>query len=120
RRAWRTGRYIFPLPTEGQHAPAVQGPDLLRSLRSAGVVTDLMGTEQAADPAFAEGWDRVHTSPHAPMANKSAELLVAELDHLSATGKWLLWLDDPSLLPPWQPPTRVAARYLKRRGQEGK
>ncbi len=90
RRAWRTGRYEFPL-AEGV-TTAGQEDDWTAMLRAAGIT-------------------EVHAKADANAA--LAESLAAALDRTAAADQWLLWLEAASLLPPWNVPDDLFQRYAQ-------
>jgi arylsulfatase A-like enzyme len=120
RRAWRTGRYEFPLPDKGP--PAEPAPDLIRLLKDRGVVTSLvLDASRPSPPEFAEGWDVVMEAE----ADEEGSALEYALDGagqaleaLTGTDSWLLWLELGTLLPPWDVPDEFLARYLAEPGGE--
>jgi arylsulfatase A-like enzyme len=120
RRAWRTGRYQFPLP-DGEPV-AGPAPDLVRLLKDAGVVTSLvLDAGRPSPPDFAEGWDIVmeaESDEEASALDYALEGAGQALEGLAESDSWLLWLDLAALLPPWDVPDELLERYLAEQGAE--
>jgi arylsulfatase A-like enzyme len=118
-RAWRGGRYEFPL-TEGESAapPA----DLVRLLKDHGVVTSLVIDVGRGLPAeFADGWDVVMEAEADREASALEYVLEGAgqaLESLGETDSWLLWLELGSLLPPWEVPDEFLEQYLTEPAEE--
>jgi arylsulfatase A-like enzyme len=114
RRAWRTGRYEFPLPDGA--SPGEPAPDFLRPLKDRGVVTSLvLDAGRPAPPEFAEGWDVVmeaEPDEEGTALEYALEGAAQALEGLAETDSWLLWLDLAALLPPWEVPEEFLERYL--------
>jgi arylsulfatase A-like enzyme len=114
-RAWRAGRYDFPLPDGAATVPE-PAPDLLRLLKDAGVVTSLVFDAGRGSPGdFADGWDVVMEAEPDEEADALEYVLEGAgqaLEGLAETDSWLLWLELSSLLPPWEVPEEFLERYL--------
>lgn len=120
-RAWRTGRHFFPHPTPVPVAEPT--PDLLELLRSAGVRTVLILDESRPAPAeFAAGWDEVVCVPaeaeEGTPLERSLEATVEAVNQLDPSGRWLVWLDLGTTLPPWDVPAEFVARYFDKPPEE--
>ena len=87
RSCW-TGRYDFPMPETA--SPLAPAPDLRALLEASGVP-----------------FVRVGAGGSGPLV-RTLEATLAALDHLGAAERWLVWVDLPTLQPPWQ----VADEFL--------
>jgi arylsulfatase A-like enzyme len=110
RRAWRTGRYLFPGATGPDSA------DLVQLLNKHGVSTSLVVEESKSTlPAFAEGWQKVSIVPAAngetPL-ERAIDAARAALHKLGTAERWLLWVDLATALPPWDVPADFADHYF--------
>ena len=107
-RAWRTGCYRFPSPDSPSQQPGADGVDPVRRLTEAAATTALVtDAERPLPAAFTLGWREVFAlDRHAPLESPRLEALLERagdaLDGLAADERWLLWLDLPTLLPPWE------------------
>jgi arylsulfatase A-like enzyme len=97
RSCW-TGRYQFPAPQATE--PPAPAPDLRELLEANGVPFVHVTDPGPLPPDAAEG-----TS-----LERTLEAVLDTLDHLGAEERWLVWVDLPSLQPPWQ----VAQEFLDR------
>jgi arylsulfatase A-like enzyme len=120
RRAWRTGRYDFPLPD--REAAAEPSPDLVRLLKDRGVVTSLvLDASRPSPPEFAEGWDVVmeaESDEEGTALEYALEGAGQALEALAEADSWLLWLELGTPLPPWDVPEEFLARYLVEPAEE--
>jgi arylsulfatase A-like enzyme len=111
RRSWRTGRLAFP------GSASSEAPDLLAVLREADIPTMLVHDVSRPLPEdFLQGWSAtVEVDPDAdeePLElalQGAAELLEALRDEENA----LVWLDLPTVLPPWHVPDAIVAPYFE-------
>jgi arylsulfatase A-like enzyme len=115
RKAWRTGRHSYPHPTPA--ACSEPTPDVLVLLRSVGVRTLLILDESRPAPEeFAAGWDEVIRVPaeaeEGTALERSLEATVEAVGRLDPSGRWLVWLDLATALPPWDVPPEFVARYF--------
>src|SRR5262249_35996695 len=96
RRAWRGGRYDFPTAA-GAQAAVEPGPDLVRLLKDAGVVTSLILDAGRPSPAdFADGWDVVMEAEADEEATALEYVLEGTgqaLEGLAESDRWLLWVE---------------------------
>jgi arylsulfatase A-like enzyme len=116
RRAWRSGCYALPMPG-ADLPPAPPEHDLLALLRQSGVAASLVIDGSRPVPEeFAEGWERVvlvkPNGEEGTALECTLEAWQEALARLPAEGKWLLWLDLATLLPPWELPESFLTRYL--------
>jgi hypothetical protein len=116
RRAWRGGRYHFPLPAEAAAPAPGQPPDLVRALVERGVDARLVLDASRPLPAgFEEGWaavERVEPAEGEPGLEATVEAAVAALRALAGRDDWLLWVDLGTALPPWDVPEDFQAPEL--------
>ncbi|HZT81922.1 MAG TPA: sulfatase-like hydrolase/transferase [Gemmataceae bacterium] len=109
RRAWRTGRYHFPLP-DGADASWPAAADLLALLRENGVATRLLLDPRHSTPAeFTAGWDAV---TEVRPADSLRAIVLSALEQLAGAPRWLLWIDLAGLLPPWEVPAELLDAYF--------
>jgi arylsulfatase A-like enzyme len=117
-RAWRTGRYHFPLP-DGDDGPATaETPDLLHLLRGQGITTCLILDCNGAVPAaVTAGWERVEQVPteaeEGTALERTLDAVCAALDRLASLERWLLWVELSTLLLPWTVPQDYRLRYFQ-------
>ncbi len=97
RTCW-TGRYHFPTP-EPAAAPA-PSPDLPALLQGHGIPFTLV--HEPADTAVEEG---------TPL-ERTLEAALQTLEKQDRAGRWLVWVDLPTLLPPWEPPEEFLVHYF--------
>jgi arylsulfatase A-like enzyme len=122
RQTWRTGNYLFPDITAAtlSSTPTTPSPDLLQPLQAAGITTSLV-IESKKSKEFASGWSIVHDFP---TRNKGAaleqvlETALAAVDELADRESWLIWLEMPTLLPPWNVPKQLLQRYFENDPEE--
>lgn len=117
RRAWRTGRYHFPLPGGDEGAPPAPDDDLLGPIRGQDAATVLIVDGSRPAPAeFTGGWNQVEVVPgggnEGTPLERTLEAAAEALDRLADRRNWLLWLDLATLLPPWDMPEEYASRYF--------
>jgi arylsulfatase A-like enzyme len=101
RSSW-TGEYRFPSPQPIEPAPAGS--------------SDLRAQLEAADIPF------VHVSDPGPLTGPDAEegtpleltlvTALSAVEGLAAAGRWLVWVDLPSLRPPWEVGQAFLDRYF--------
>jgi arylsulfatase A-like enzyme len=107
RSAW-TGRYQFPLP-QPEGAPSPPAPELPALLEAAGVpfvhVTD-------PGPLPAEG------AESATPLERTLEATLDAFDQLGNAARYLVWVDLPSLHPPWQVSPDFLDRYFGEQPEE--
>jgi arylsulfatase A-like enzyme len=96
RSCW-TGRYQLPTPAPAE--PPAPTPDLRTLLEAGGV-------------PFVHVTDPGPPTPDA--AERTLEAALDALDHLGAAERWLVWVDLPSLQPPWQVAQEFLDRYFAR------
>jgi arylsulfatase A-like enzyme len=117
RRSWRTGRYQLPEFDGADPPPAPAAADLIAGLRAAGVATCLALTpDRPWAAAFADGWEHVEPIAGAgegTLLERSLEAGLNGLDWLAGRDRWLLWLELPTLVPPWEVPAEFRDRYLE-------
>jgi arylsulfatase A-like enzyme len=99
-RSFWTGRYRFPVPQPEGSAPA--GPPDLRAVLEAAEIPFI----HVADPGSPAGQDTEEGTP----LERTFEAALTAVEGLSAAGRWLVWVDLPSLRPPWE----VAQEFLDR------
>jgi arylsulfatase A-like enzyme len=99
RSAW-TGLYQFPLPQPAE-PPSPQVPELRALLEAAGVPF-----VHVADRGPLPEGDAEDATP----LERTLEAALDALDHLGNAARFLVWVDLPSLHPPWQ----VAQNFLDR------
>jgi arylsulfatase A-like enzyme len=92
RTSW-TGRYCFPLPGEDDTPPAGDRLSLADTLTAGGI-------------AF------IHAGGAKASVKGAIRTGLAALDRLTDRDRWLLWLDVPLLVPPWQVPDEFLERYF--------
>jgi arylsulfatase A-like enzyme len=97
-RSYWTGRYDFPKPEPT--APPLKTPDLRALLEAGGVPFVLVNDPGPLTP------DAEKATP----LERTLEATLDTLDHLGAAERWLIWVDLPSLQPPW----RVVDEFLDR------
>jgi arylsulfatase A-like enzyme len=101
-----TGRYRFPSP-EGEGRPAAEEPGHLAGLLKAHGIPFIPvrapGSSEAADLPADAPWELTW------------QRAVAALDGLASRERWLVWIDLPTLAPPW----RVSEEHLLRYFGEG-
>jgi arylsulfatase A-like enzyme len=122
-RAWRTGRYQLPGSADEQQ-PATELPgDLLALLQGGGIPTCLVVNQHRPELSeFAAGWDRV--VPVLPARRKGTamqrtqEAVKEALDYCAPLAQWLLWIELPSLLPPWQIPADILDQHFPEATEE--
>jgi arylsulfatase A-like enzyme len=117
RRAWRTGRYDLPVPTEGAAPTPAGAPDLVRALHDRGIHTCLiLDASRPVPPEFEADWDEVErvTATGEETALESAvSAAEAALRRLAGRDGWLLWVDLATPLPPWDVPEEFQAPYFE-------
>lgn len=117
RRAWRTGLNQLPSFTNKDESNLAAAADLIRLLRGQGVDTTLVlakGRPWARE--FAADWDHVEwvsARGEGTVLERCLEGALAGLDRLEDQRNGLLWLELPTLLPPWEVPEEDLARYLQ-------
>jgi arylsulfatase A-like enzyme len=118
RRAWRTGRYDFPVPP-GSAPTGSGGSDLLDALRQRGIHTHLIvDTSRPAPADFEAGWDKVEhiaASGEETALERTVQAAQKRLKRLAARNNWLLWVDLATPLPPWEVPEEFRAPYFTRK-----
>jgi arylsulfatase A-like enzyme len=122
-KTWRTGRYHFP---EGhpvsRDSPTVSA-DLLQLLSQHGILTVLLraGVGEHCDE-FHSGWKKiVEPSRDCEPAAVFEDLLERTerfFKQLTSRQDWFLWVDVPSLLPPWNLPAEFADVYFGEDSEE--
>jgi arylsulfatase A-like enzyme len=137
RTAWLTGRHQLPAtagvntsarqehePGERRGLPPPQ-PDLLSSLRAAGVRTVLVRANHPdadAAPHFYAGWDEVFDArPRAEVDSPLAALirsLPPVLDRLAEVPRWLVLVETDRLIPPWDVRQDVFEAYIEGLGED--
>ncbi|QEL20998.1 sulfatase family protein [Limnoglobus roseus] len=111
RRAWQTGRDQF----RTADGPS---PDLLQSLRDAGVFTALVRANREANdalPDYYAGWGKLFDARPVPGEGTLSleEEMPGVLEHLAAHVDWLLWVEIDALLPPWDVSPAVFKAYVE-------
>jgi arylsulfatase A-like enzyme len=81
---WRTGRYAFPFPGDGNGSSQPGASDLFDLLRARGVITCQLTGDTSLEAAL--------------------ERLEEAFDEQDEIADWLIWLDLETLLPPWDVP----------------
>lgn len=113
-RAWRTGRYHLPMLSSP--AATVLEPDLIAALRSRSIHTCLIVDENRTYPdCFLAGWDavvRASAGEHDSPLDAVLEAVGAALERLEHRDNWLLWIDLPTLLSPWNVPSAFRDPYF--------
>jgi len=110
RRAWRTGRYAFPL-LEATSSTMVESPgDLTRLLRDAGIPNSLI-VENRQSGTDSSDWDAVSRIDSENEGVHAAVRLA--LDRLASGEHRLVWIELASLLPPWNPREDIFDRYYQ-------
>ena len=102
--AWRTGRYWLPSTAKAGERQA-DAEDFLHVLSAQRIRTCLViGADQARDSQFVSGWDAVRRVPSdgdgSPL-ERAVNAARTCLRQLKDVARWLLWVDLPSLSPPW-------------------
>ncbi|MBY0514254.1 MAG: sulfatase-like hydrolase/transferase, partial [Gemmataceae bacterium] len=116
-RAWLTGRHQTPAiepPTPGL-TPGAR-PDLLSTLRAAGVRTLLVRANrpEADHPApFYAGWDEVFDARPDGGTSRLEDALPSILDRLGQEVRWLVWVETDRLVPPWVIPDELFEAYTE-------
>jgi arylsulfatase A-like enzyme len=116
RRAWRSGRYHFPLLNEPATPEALPDNDLVRLLRQHAIHTRLIVDASRPAPGdFEADWDEVHrVVPEEDTSGLEATLAIVErsLKELVPRDNWLLWVDLGTMIPPWEVPDEFAEPYF--------
>ncbi len=104
-RAWRTGRYSFPLSGSKSAFVPHDSPDILSMLGARGIPSVLI-TESPSAPQANDmnGWQKIHAISAAKEGSCQRELwqLAAEyIRQLSSNDHGLVWLETNRLMPPW-------------------
>ncbi len=119
-RAWRTGRY--DLPTDVAAGAVENEPDLLDALRKKEIHTRLIFDANRPCPnEFTKGWDaveRVSTGENETPLDAVLEAVGTALERLEHRDAWLLWIDLPTLLPPWNVPQAFQEPYFIEESEE--
>jgi arylsulfatase A-like enzyme len=117
RRAWRTGRYDLP-GSEHESPPLWEREhDLLALLNEQAITTHLVVDPSQAVPAeFTAGWDHVTlvppaSTPGTPL-HRSLEAAAQLRARYASLDQWLLWIELPTLLPPWELPREVLDQFF--------
>jgi arylsulfatase A-like enzyme len=117
RRSWRSGCSQLPR-LDGQLPLATADyPDLLESLRQAGIATHLVADGSRPIPdAFKDGWDAVTVvkprRAESPL-EQTLSTTVHVLERLVEKEHWLVWVDLATLVPPWDVPEEYYAPYFE-------
>jgi arylsulfatase A-like enzyme len=99
RHAWQTGRHPFGDKNAGPN-------ELVALLRRQGVTTALAFDGERPPPKwFRTGWENALPDEVLDLVNRLAE-----------RDRWLLWIDWPALVPPWEVPEELERRYLDEAG----
>jgi arylsulfatase A-like enzyme len=116
RRAWRNGRYGLPGSEVEAPQPWDGSIDLLALLREEAITTHLVVDPTWALPAnFAAGWDHVTLVPAASPAetplHRTLEAAARVRAGYASLDQWLLWIELPPLLPPWEIPSEFFDQF---------
>jgi arylsulfatase A-like enzyme len=123
RQTWRTGKYLFPEMNPGTHGPplATDAPDLLQLLRTNKITTSAVINSKESKE-FAQGWNHVYELPTRHLEGKglpqTVETTLAAVDELAHQENWLLWVEMPTLLPPWNVPEQYLQQYFAQESEE--
>jgi arylsulfatase A-like enzyme len=115
-RAWRTGCYQFPGPGEGEPIVSPAPADLLDLLREGGVATYLVAADRHPLPAaFMGGWRKIKLVASGGQAGLETLVVTAQkaIGRLATMENALLWVDLPTVLPPWNVPEDFLEPYFR-------
>src|SRR5262249_8485498 len=112
RRSWWTGRYTFSREGPGNSVSTSEGsrlesPLLGELLRIQGITTVLVAGTHTVPFLTPGSWDHVEPPPiteEGTGMEQTLDAVTAALDRLASVEHWLLWVELPSLFPPWEVP----------------
>ncbi len=123
RQTWRTGKYLFPEMSPATHGSPLttDALDLLQLLRTEGITTSVV-IDSRESKEFARGWNHVYELPARHLEGKgltqTVETTLAAVDDLAHRENWLLWVEIPTLLPPWNVPDQFLQPYFEKDAEE--
>ncbi len=102
RTSW-TGRYHFPLPLKANDPSTEPSPSMPHLLQDQGIAFALVGGDAPTDfPRDGEVFDEYETERRC----------LAALEQMAGREHGLVWVDWPSLAPPWKAPEECLERYF--------
>jgi hypothetical protein len=100
RRAWRTGRFGFPLSSNNDP----HSFDILTTLRSCGIPSILITDSESGRPDDKTRWEKIHVISRKKDAGSREKLWQSGAEtarQLSSNDRSLIWLETNMLIPPW-------------------
>jgi Sulfatase len=99
-RAWRTGRYSFPLSSNKDR----DSFDVLATLRGCGIPSALITDSERTRPDDETGWEKIHAisgKKAASSRNRLWKSAAEAVRQLSSKDRALIWIETNMLIPPW-------------------
>jgi arylsulfatase A-like enzyme len=123
-KTWRTGRHHFPdaHPVSQDFPPA--SPDLVELVSRHDIPTVLLtaGVGEHLHDEFHSGWKKIVEPSSDCEPTEAFENILGRAERVFkqlASGKdWLVWIDAPTLLPPWNLPTESGDVYFGEDSEE--
>jgi arylsulfatase A-like enzyme len=123
-KTWRTGRYHFPQAHAVSQGFPPASPDLLELLSTRDIPAVLIraGVGERLHDEFHSGWKKI-VEPFSECEPAVAfEHLLGKTERvfkqLASRKDWLVWVDAPTLLPPWNLPTEFGEVYFGEDSEE--
>jgi arylsulfatase A-like enzyme len=123
-KTWRTGRYHFPdAHPVGQGSPPTS-PDLVELLSSRDIPAVLLraGVSEHLEEEFHSDWKEIVEPSSDCVPALAFENLLGKAERvfkqLASRKGWLVWVDAPTLSPPWNLPAEFADVYFGEDSEE--